>query len=66
MFKAIKLRKAMLQVPKRFKGNFEQHHTIPPRYFLLTLRLDENEFEKKIDGSATHRSPIVTEHTDKV
>ena len=53
-------------MPMRFKGNFEQHHTIPPRYFLLTLRLNEKEFAKKIDEGNAHRSPIVTEHTDKV
>ena len=37
----------------RFKGNFEQHHKILPRYFLVTLKLDDKEYERQITGAVT-------------
>ena len=52
----------------RFKGNFEQHHKILPRYFLVTLELKNKEYQRQIIDSVegSSRFPIVTEHSDKV
>ena len=43
--------KSIVKVAQRRFGNFEQHATIPPRYFLVTYEINGKEYTKQVDDN---------------
>ena len=58
--------KSILKVAARRFGNFEQHSTIPPRYFMVTYEINAKEYTKQVDDNGGARAPLWQEHTNKI
>ena len=56
---------ALTPVSRRFFGNFELFHPIPPRYFLVRYELDQRQLREKILDAAGG-AEVAINHREKV